>query len=90
MEKIMLYIIALFFIIGIIDYIFGNKLKLGNGIENGIKSMGSLALSMIGILSITPTISDLLSNYIFFWGFNSIYTWVYNKFYDSLSIRNNR
>ncbi|VYU18959.1 ethanolamine utilization protein EutH [Clostridium tertium] len=64
MEKIMLYIIGLFFVVGVIDYILGNKLKLGYGIENGIKSMGSLALSMIGILSITPIISDFLSKYI--------------------------
>lgn len=64
MEKIMLYIVGLFFIVGIIDYILGNRFKLGYGIENGIKSMGSLALSMVGILSITPIISDFLSKYI--------------------------
>ncbi|WP_066895923.1 ethanolamine utilization protein EutH [Clostridium nigeriense] len=64
MEKIMLYIVGIFFIIGIIDYIFGGKLKLSKGVEGGIQSMGSLALSMIGILSITPIISDALTKYI--------------------------
>lgn len=64
MEKLMLYIITIFFIIGIIDYIFGNKLKLGIKLIEGIQSMGSLALSMIGILSITPIISNMLIKYI--------------------------
>ena len=64
MEKIMLYIVGIFFIIGILDYIFGGKLNLSKGIESGIQSMGSLALSMIGILSITPIISDLLNKYV--------------------------
>lgn len=64
MEKVMLYIVGVFFIIGIVDYIFGGKLNLSKGIEVGIQSMGSLALSMIGILSITPIISDFLTRYV--------------------------
>ncbi|WP_291653884.1 ethanolamine utilization protein EutH [Clostridium sp.] len=64
MEKVMLYIIGIFFLVGTIDYIFEGKYGLSKGIENGIKSMGSLALSMIGILSITPIISDLILKYI--------------------------
>ena len=61
MDKIMLYIVAIFFIIGIIDYIIGNKFKLGIKLIEGINSMGALALSMIGILSITPIISNILT-----------------------------
>lgn len=57
----MLYIVTIFFIIGIIDYIIGNKFKLGIKLIEGINSMGSLALSMIGILSITPIISNILT-----------------------------
>ena len=64
MENIILYIVSIFFILGIIDYIIGGKLKLSDGIEEGIKSMGVLALSMIGILSITPIISTILTEYI--------------------------
>ena len=64
MEKIVIYIVGIFFILGILDYVFGGKLKLSKGIESGIKSMGSLALSMLGILSITPIISDFLTKYI--------------------------
>lgn len=64
MEKIMLYIVGGFFLLGIVDYIIGGRFNLYKGIENGIKSMGSLALSMIGILSITPIISDIIIKYI--------------------------
>lgn len=60
----MLYIVGIVFLAGIVDYIFGGKYGLSKGIENGIKSMGSLALSMIGILSITPIISDLIMKYV--------------------------
>ena len=65
MENILLYIIAIFFILGAIDYFEGNRLNLGNVFEEGIKTMGPLAISMIGILSVTPLLakfsSDLLS-----------------------------
>lgn len=61
MEKIMLYIVATFFIIGIVDYVIGNKFKLGEKLIEGLNSMGALALSMIGILSITPMISNILT-----------------------------
>lgn len=60
MEKIVLYVVAVFFIIGIIDYMLGNKFKLGNVFEDGINNMGALAISMVGILSITPLLSNLI------------------------------
>lgn len=60
MEKIVLYVVAIFFIIGIIDYMLGNKFKLGNVFEDGINNMGALAISMVGILSITPLISNFI------------------------------
>lgn len=64
MEKIVLYIVAVFFVIGIIDYIIGNKFKLGNVFELGINNMGPLAISMVGILSITPVITDFIIKYL--------------------------
>ncbi|GAB6169182.1 ethanolamine utilization protein EutH [Clostridium carnis] len=63
MEKIVLYTVGVFFIFGVLDYILGNKFKLGEYFEEGIKSMGALGLSMIGILSITPLISDFILKY---------------------------
>ncbi|OPJ58169.1 ethanolamine utilization protein EutH [Clostridium oryzae] len=61
MNKIVSYIIGMFFIVGGIDYIIGSPLKLGHKFEEGIKTMGALALGMIGIYSMAPFISDLLS-----------------------------
>ncbi|SFC34011.1 ethanolamine utilization protein EutH [Clostridium uliginosum] len=61
MKNIVLYIVSFFFLLGAIDYIEGNKFKLGKVFEDGIKTMGSLALSMIGILSITPFFSNVLT-----------------------------
>ncbi|MGL5086443.1 MAG: ethanolamine utilization protein EutH [Clostridium sp.] len=60
MENIVLYIVGMFFAIGVIDYMLGNKFKLGSIFESGINNMGSLAISMVGILSITPLISEFI------------------------------
>ena len=40
MDKLILYLIGSFFVIGAIDYITGNHLKLGGKFEEGIKTMG--------------------------------------------------
>ncbi|ATD56368.1 ethanolamine utilization protein EutH [Clostridium chauvoei] len=64
MEKIVLYIVSIFFIIGVLDYILGDRFKLGRYFEEGINNMGPLALSMVGILSVTPIISELILKYI--------------------------
>lgn len=61
MDKVVLYIIGAFFVMGGIDYILGSPLKLGGKFEEGIKTMGALALGMIGIYSLAPIISRLLS-----------------------------
>lgn len=64
MQNFLLYIIAIFFVIGAIDYIMGNKLKLGHLFSNGLKTMGPLAISMVGILSLTPLFSNLINTYL--------------------------
>lgn len=64
MENLLLYIITFFFILGAIDYLQGNRFRLGEGFERGIKTMGPLAISMVGILSITPLLSSTIYNVI--------------------------
>lgn len=59
-DKIIIIIMAGFSIIGGLDRIFGNRLKLGTSFENGIKTMGELALSMIGIMVLSPVIAKVL------------------------------
>lgn len=61
MDKLVLYIIGVFFLIGGIDYVLGNPLRLGAKFEEGIKTMGPLALGMVGIYSIAPLLSKVLS-----------------------------
>lgn len=61
MDKFVLYLIGSFFVIGAIDYITGNHLKLGEKFEEGIKTMGALGLGMIGILSLAPIFTKFLS-----------------------------
>lgn len=64
MESVITLIVGVFFIVGLIDYGFSNKLGLGNFLEDGVKTMGSLAISMVGILSLTPVISKFVNEYI--------------------------
>lgn len=65
MDKIILYVIGIFFIVGAIDYLLGNKLNLGIKFEEGIKSMGGLAIGMVGIYSLAPIISKFLIKIIY-------------------------
>ncbi len=54
------YIAVIFLIIGAFDRIIGNKFGLGREFEKGILFMGTLSLSMTGMLVIAPFISQLL------------------------------
>ena len=59
-NDIIIYLITLFMAIGVIDKIIGNKLGLGDKFEEGIMSMGTLAMSMVGIISLAPVLAELL------------------------------
>lgn len=60
MNNIVLYIMVLFSIIGGIDKLLNNRYGLGERFEEGFKSMGGLAMTMIGIISLSPVISQLV------------------------------
>lgn len=51
---------AVFAVIGALDKITGNHLKLGDEFEKGILTLGPLSLSMIGMMTIAPALSNLL------------------------------
>jgi len=53
--------IAVFAVIGALDFLFGNKLKLGSEFTKGIFLFGDMALSMIGLIVLSPFIAQLLS-----------------------------
>lgn len=59
-HEIVIWIMAAFAVLGAIDRIIGNKFGLGAEFENGILSMGSLAVAMLGIISLAPVLADVL------------------------------
>ena len=60
-HEILIIIMAVFAAAGAIDRIFGNRLGLGKPFEDGILAMGTLALAMIGIISLSPVLAKLLN-----------------------------
>lgn len=59
-HEILIAVMAGFALLGAADRIFGNRLGLGPEFENGILSLGSLALSMVGIISLAPVLAEVL------------------------------
>lgn len=59
-DKIIIYIMVIFAVLGAIDRIIGNRFGLGERFEEGIMAIGSLALSMVGIIALAPVIANLL------------------------------
>ena len=52
---------CMFSMLGAIDRIFGNRFGLGKEFERGVTFLGLMALTMIGIIVISPAIADLLA-----------------------------
>ncbi len=59
-NEIIIYLMLIFMALGALDRIFGNRFGLGAEFENGILAMGSLALAMLGIISLSPVLAALL------------------------------
>ena len=59
-HEILIAVMAVFAVLGALDRIFGNRFGLGEKFEEGILAMGSLALAMVGIISLAPVLANLL------------------------------
>ena len=59
-HEILLGIFAVLAVLGALDRILGNRFGLGKEFEEGILSMGALALAMVGIISLAPVLANLL------------------------------
>ena len=59
-HEILIAVMAGFAFLGALDRIFGNRFGLGKEFEDGIQAMGSLALAMVGIITLAPVLADLL------------------------------
>lgn len=59
-HEILIAVMAGFAVLGAVDRIFGNRWGLGKEFEEGILAMGSLALAMVGIVSLAPVLANVL------------------------------
>lgn len=59
-HEVLIAVMAGFAVLGGLDRIFGSRLGLGQEFENGILAMGSLALAMVGIVSLAPVLASVL------------------------------
>lgn len=59
-HEIIIWIMAGFAVLGALDRILGNRFGLGKEFEEGILAMGSLAMAMIGIITLAPVLAAVL------------------------------
>ena len=59
-HEVIIWLMAAFAVLGALDRIIGNKFGLGKEFEEGILAMGSLALAMIGIITLAPVLAAVL------------------------------
>ena len=59
-HEIIIWLMAAFAVLGALDRIFGNRFGIGQEFENGLLAMGSLALAMIGIITLAPVLAAVL------------------------------
>ena len=60
MSDIIIYIMAVFAVLGAIDKLLGNRFGLGKQFDEGICTCAPLALSMVGILVLAPVLAQVL------------------------------
>ncbi len=58
--EIIIWVMAVFAVLGGLDRILGNRFGLGRQFEEGILAMGSLALAMVGVISLAPVLAAVL------------------------------
>ena len=59
-HEILIAVMAVFALLGALDRILGNRFGLGKEFEEGILAMGSLAMAMIGVITLAPVLAAVL------------------------------
>lgn len=59
-HEILIAVMAAFAVLGALDRIFGNRFGIGKEFEEGILAMGSLAMAMIGVITLAPVLAAIL------------------------------
>ena len=58
--NILYLVIACFSLLGAFDYIIGNRIGVGKDFECGIMLLGTMTLTMVGMISLAPLFAELL------------------------------
>lgn len=59
-NDVIVYIMAIFMVLGALDKVIGNKFGLGEQFEEGFMAMGALTLAMVGAISLAPVLAKVL------------------------------
>ncbi len=59
-HQVLISVMAVFAALGAVDRVFNNQFGLGKQFEEGIQTMGSLALAMIGMIALSPVLAEFL------------------------------
>ena len=59
-NKVIIFIMMIFMIVGAIDKIRGNKLGYGEQFDEGFNAMGPLAAAMAGVVAAAPVLAIIL------------------------------
>ena len=59
-HEILIAVMAIFAVLGALDLILGNRFGIGKEFEAGILAMGSLAMAMIGVITLAPVLAAVL------------------------------
>lgn len=59
-HEMLIMVMAVFAVLGGIDRLLGNKFGLGQEFENGIMTMGSLTIAMVGAITLAPVLASAL------------------------------
>jgi len=64
LSKVIMIVMAVFFVVGAFDRLFGNRLGMGGEFERAFGLMGPTALSILGMVALAPVISGALAKVI--------------------------
>lgn len=64
MNQILMVVMSLGIVLGGLDHLLGNKLGYGKKFEEGFGLLGSMALSMAGMICLAPVLADVLGRLI--------------------------
>lgn len=59
-NKIIIFIMMIFMVVGAVDKVRGNKLGYGEKFDEGFNAMGPLAIAMVGVVAVAPILRVIL------------------------------